>query len=68
MVAEGVETDGVVRLVDGLVGIEQFEDALCGGVGFLQVVVDADDGLHGWDESGEEDDEEDEDGGEQLAA
>ena len=67
VVVEGVEADGVVGFEDGLVGVEEFEDALCCGVGFLQVVVDAHDRLYGWDEASEEDDEEDEDGGEQFA-
>ena len=63
---EALENDGVGFFDDGFVGIHDFEDACGGGVGFLQVVVNAHDGLHGRYKACEEDDEEDKDRGEKF--
>ena len=65
--SEALEDDGVVFFNDAFVGVHNFEDAGCGGVGFLEVVVDTHDGLHGWHKAGKEDDEEHEDRGKQFA-
>ena len=66
-VVEAGEDYGIGFLADGFVGFEYFVDAGGGGVGFLEIVVYADDGLHRGNETGEEDDEKDEDRREQLA-
>ena len=66
-VVEAGEDNGIGFLADGFVGFEYFVDAGGGGVGFLKIVVYADNGLHGGNEAGEEDDKKDEDRREQLA-
>ena len=64
---ESGEDYGIGFLADGFIGFEYFVDAGGGGVGFLKIVVYADNGLHRGNETGEEDDEKDEDRREQFA-
>ena len=64
---ESVENNRMVFLNNGFVSVHDFKDADGGGIGFLQVVVYAHNGLDGRHKAGKEDDEEDEDRGEEFA-